>query len=271
MPLCAGAIVLMLRALVKASCFPMVMLFLWDEGDASSCPGPEAVMVAGPLSLGGPTSIPGLAAGDRPRLPEVGASCEADGNVLTSIGTLSLSHVNVSGRSPVTTTHCTLVRSPTFKSRAKLKGVILGGTEKNNTDKGGIPSKQFRSLENHALLSGYTYVIYVEREEGRELCRCRYSIYMGGMNGRNRRNLPGAARRAFLYTYKCAKRFFKRRVPAASGGEATSFDIRHTSRKRNPSETRSSEINRSLLRVFDGGNQDRAHQGNEKILSVRNP
>lgn len=132
MPLCAGAIVLMLRALVKASCIPMVMLFLWDEEDASSCPGgPEAVMVAGPLSLGPPliiASIPGPA-GDRPRLPD-GASCD-DGNVLTvSIGTLSLSHVNVSGRSPVTTTHCTLVRSPTFKSRAKLKGVILGGTER---------------------------------------------------------------------------------------------------------------------------------------------
>lgn len=103
-------------------------------------------MVAGaPRSSSGPLLLivasPAPAGCGRPRLPDCGASCDDDdddGNVLTvssSIGTLSLSHVNVSGRSPVTTTHCTLVRSPTFKSRAKLKGVILGGTEKNNTDK----------------------------------------------------------------------------------------------------------------------------------------
>jgi len=42
----------------------------------------------------------------------------------------SFSHTKVRGKSPVTTTHCILVLSPTFKSRAKLKGVILGGTER---------------------------------------------------------------------------------------------------------------------------------------------
>lgn len=58
-----------------------------------------------------------------------------DGVLIVSIGTLSFSHVNVNGKSPVATTHCMLVRSPTFKSRAKLKGVILGGTEKTTTEK----------------------------------------------------------------------------------------------------------------------------------------
>lgn len=177
MPLCAGAIVLMLRALVKASCFPMVMLFLWDEGDASSCLGPETVMVAGPLSLGGPTSIPGLAAGDRPRLPDIGASCEADANVLTvSIGTLSFSHVNVSGRSPVTTTHCTLVRSPTFKSRAKLKGVILGGTERTIQTKVAFHQSSSESLENRDVVG----ICIMEREEGRKMdARVQVGIYGG--------------------------------------------------------------------------------------------
>lgn len=43
-------------------------------------------------------------------------------------GCPSLSQVNVSGRSPVPMTHCMLVRSPTFRSRANENGVILGGT-----------------------------------------------------------------------------------------------------------------------------------------------
>lgn len=81
----------------------------------------------------------------RPWLDD-GASCDV---LIVSIGTLSLSHVNVSGRSPVTTTHCTLVRSPTFKSRAKLKGVILGGTERTiQRQKVAFQSKRFRTLEN---------------------------------------------------------------------------------------------------------------------------
>lgn len=43
-------------------------------------------------------------------------------------GNPSLSQVKFSGRSPVATTHWTLVRSFTFRSLAKSKGVIFGGT-----------------------------------------------------------------------------------------------------------------------------------------------
>ena len=118
-PLCAGAIVLMLRALVKASYCRTVMAFL---GDCSACPKSTLGPRFGPL-IGSPAP-----AGAWTRLwPDDGVSCDV---LIVSIGTLSFSHVNVSGRSPVTTTHCTLVRCPTFKSRAKLKGVILGGTER---------------------------------------------------------------------------------------------------------------------------------------------
>ena len=43
-------------------------------------------------------------------------------------GIPSLSQVKLSGRSPVATTHWTLVRSLTFRSLANANGVILGGT-----------------------------------------------------------------------------------------------------------------------------------------------
>lgn len=43
-------------------------------------------------------------------------------------GSPSLSQVKFSGKSPVVTTHWMLVRSFTFKSLAKVNGVILGGT-----------------------------------------------------------------------------------------------------------------------------------------------
>lgn len=53
--------------------------------------------------------------------------------VVLSASWLSFSHAKLSGMSPVATTHCILVRSPTFKSRAKAKGVIFGGTEIQNS------------------------------------------------------------------------------------------------------------------------------------------
>lgn len=43
-------------------------------------------------------------------------------------GRPSLSQVKFSGRSPVATTHWTLVRSFTFRSLANANGVIFGGT-----------------------------------------------------------------------------------------------------------------------------------------------
>lgn len=51
---------------------------------------------------------------------------------LSGGGSPSLSQTNVMGRSPDTTTHWTLILSPNFKSRANVKGVILGGTERYN-------------------------------------------------------------------------------------------------------------------------------------------
>lgn len=44
-------------------------------------------------------------------------------------GTLSFIHVNVSGKSPIPTTHCMLARSPELTSRANSNGAIFGGTE----------------------------------------------------------------------------------------------------------------------------------------------
>lgn len=139
-PLCAGAIVLMLRALVKASYWRMVMAFLGDCSAWPSALGPRL----GPL-----IASPGPAGAWTRLWLDGGASCD----VLISIGTLSLSHVNVSGRSPVTTTHCTLVRSPTFKSRAKLKGVILGGTERTiQRQRWHSSKKRFRNaIENSRI------------------------------------------------------------------------------------------------------------------------
>lgn len=57
----------------------------------------------------------------------------------------------------------------------------------------------------------------MEREKERERERgVQVQVYIWGINGRNRRNLPLAARRAFLQVWE--KRFFKRRVPAAPPG-----------------------------------------------------
>ena len=129
-PLCAGAIVLRLRALLKASYCRMVI----PSYGVTALTTPDAAAASLFLDrclFSWLFDFPRFPAPLVPPPPRIPLTPDNDSIcVLASIGTLSLSHVNVSGRSPVTTTHCMLVRSPTFKSRAKLKGVILGGTER---------------------------------------------------------------------------------------------------------------------------------------------
>lgn len=99
MPLWDRSTLVMLNALLKSS---YCLIVIVDTAEAFSCP----------LRWSSPPPLPPTA--DEPPLV---------------IATSSLSQVKDSGKSPVTTTHCMLVRSPTFKSRANVNGVIFGGTE----------------------------------------------------------------------------------------------------------------------------------------------
>lgn len=82
----------------------------------------------------------------------------------SSIGTSSFSQTNVSGKSPVPTTHWILVRSPTLTSRAKPNGVIFGGTTNVRARNGNVQS----------FMCAVVVFFFFGKREGKILCAIFY-------------------------------------------------------------------------------------------------